>query len=937
MSRIQGGQYSKADPHQNQELSVDDIKGIVDNLKSMLAVEPIGIQAAGKKFKAQLYPLPEGLEKRIDRALAELERQEQQVITLYPNPSVTAGNQVRWYVGPSESSSPNWNAYREHLNQKGWSAEVIQSIDRASTKITNELLCPNGSREGRFQGLVLGYVQSGKTASMAAAIAKAADSGYRMVIVLAGMTNVLRQQTQLRLLSDVVSHNPSLWLEGTTVESDFKPGSAPNLPTAGRGKCSLFVVKKNAAVLRRLKKALNKLSEIERKSLPTLIIDDECDQASINTAAYRSSVTRINGLIRDLCEKLPKVTYVGYTATPYANVLMAETSVDGSRDLYPSEFIISLDEPEGYFGARRLFGDDTDAERDTELPYIRRVPDEDRESLQPSSRKDREAFAAGLTPSLKDACDWFLLSLAARRHRRQAESHCCMLIHTTIYAACHRQIRRMIERSWLTPTRDALRNNDQTRIGQLQALWESESSVLGGDARADLDCPEAPEGFDELIRFLPAVADSITMTVENSESEFSERLDFHSSRAVQSIVIGGNVLARGLTIEGLVCSYFIRTSSQYDTLMQMGRWFGYRRGFEDLPRIWMTRELEYAFRDLVKVEEMIRSEIASISRKGWTPSDMAVRVPQIAGLSITARNKLVMENLEQCEVSYYGTHEQTISFPADADFHISNWQAGTELVNEISNNRSVIVSNKRDSILFSDVPYRSILRFLRNYRFDRESMHGITEFVQREIDNGEEAMEIWNIGVMGSGKGNVITFGPLKDRPMVTRSKMNPGSYSRSGNSFDEEMQNQIYIKALMGAQDILIDVDRDGYKEWMKTVPDPDFDRSKDSWKSIKRYRDYAHGGRPLLLLYPIDRDSRPREWPTDKNIDKCERLPLLHGLRSEEDLPVGPLGVGIVFPEVTKANARHFLRVKLNREIEGESLDDSDIELIEQREEEK
>jgi hypothetical protein len=122
-----------------------------------------------------------------------------------------------------------------------------------------------------------------------------------------------------------------------------------------------------------------------------------------------------------------------------------------------------------------------------------------------------------------------------------------------------------------------------------------------------------------------------------------------------------------------------------------------------------------------------------------------------------------------------------------------------------------------------------------------------------------------------------------------------------------------------------------------MKTVPDPDFDRSKDSWKSIKRYRDHAHGGRPLLLLYPIDRDSRPREWPTDKNIDKCERLPLLHGLRSEEDLPVGPLGVGIVFPEVTKANARHFLRVKLNREIEGESLDDSDYELIEQREEEK
>ena len=916
---------------------VDDIKGIVDHLKSMLPMEPMGVRAAGEKFKAQLSPLPQGFAERIDRAVAELERQEQQVITLFPAPIVTAGKQKRWYLGPTESSSPNWNAYRTHLERKGWGSGVIQAIDRASTKITNELLCPNGSKEDRFQGLVLGYVQSGKTANMAATIAKAADSGYRMVIVLAGMTNVLRQQTQIRLLSDVISHNPLLWLEGTTIESDFKPGSIPKLPTAGHGRCSLFVVKKNAAVLRRLKKALNKLSEIERKILPTLIIDDECDQASINTSAYRSSVTRINGLIRDLCEKLPKVTYVGYTATPYANVLMSETSVDGSRDLYPSEFIISLDEPEGYFGARRLFGEDTDAEKDTELPYIRRVPDEDRTSLQPPSRKDRETFAPALTQSLGDACDWFLLSLAARRARRQAQSHCCMLIHTTIYAACHRQIRRLIERAWLKPTIDALRNNDRERIGHLRALWECESSALGADRRAELDCPDTPESFDELMASLLAAAESITMTVENSESEFSERLDFNSGQPVRSIVIGGNVLARGLTIEGLVCSYFIRTSSQYDTLMQMGRWFGYRRGYEDLPRIWMTRELENAFRDLVNVEEMIRSEIAAISRRGWTPSHLAVRVPQIAGLSITARNKLVMENLEQCEVSYYGTHEQTISFPADATFHQSNWQAGTNLIDEVVANRSIAASKKGDSRLFCDISYRSILRFLRSYRFDRESLSGVTEFVQREIDNGEESMEIWNLAVMGSGKGRRTSFGALEDHPMITRSKINPRHQSRSSDSLDVELQNLIYIKALMGAQDILIDVERDSYRQWMQTVPDPDFDRTKDSWRSIKRYRDHALGGRPLLLLYPIDRESMPRDWSSDKDIEKCERLPLLHGLRSEEDLPVGPLGVGIVFPEATKANARHFLRVKLNREIEGEALDDADYELIEQREEEQ
>lgn len=923
-------------PTAGQEVALpDDISGIVDNLKRILATDQLGVQAAGEKFKAQLAPLPEEFLRRIDRAVAELERQESEIITLFPAPTISANRQGRWYLGPAESESPNWFGYRKHLENKGWDAEVIASVDRASTKITNELLCPNGTKEGRYQGLVLGYVQSGKTASMAATIAKAADSGYRMVIVLAGMTNILRRQTQSRLVADVISHNPSLWIEGTTVECDFQLGSLSRLPTAGAGKCSLFVVKKNAAVLRRLKKALLKLSEIERKNLPTMIIDDECDQASINTSAYRSSVTRINGLIRDLCGRLPKVTYVGYTATPYANVLMSETSVDGRRDLYPSEFIVALDEPIGYFGARRLFGDDTDAERDSELPYIRRTPEEDRSDLQPSSRKERETFTPALTPSIADACDWFLLALAARRARGQSHMHCCMLIHTTIYAACHRKLSRMVDHAWLSPLRESLKREDSELFERLKNLWEREMRVLSKERRSLLDCPNEAEDFNTLKLHLPLVAEGITLTVENSESELLERLDFNGEKPLHAIVIGGNVLARGLTIEGLVCSYFIRTSSQYDTLMQMGRWFGYRRGFEDLPRIWMTRELENAFRDLVEVEEMIRTEIAAISQKGWTPSEMAVRVPQIAGLSITARNKLVMDNLEQCEISYYGTHEQTISFPAEAEFHQNNWMAGSNLINKALASPEVVQSRKRDSALFQDVPYPLILSFLKSYRCERESMLGIPDFIEREVDNGEEAMEVWNLAVMGSSGGKECSIGGITDHPMVTRSKINPRFHSRSGESLDTEIKRLIYIKALMGAQDLLVDVDRAAYKGWMASVPDPDFDRTKDSWRSIKRYRDHALGGRPLLLLYPIDRESKPRGWSDDKKLEESERLPLLNGLRSQHDLPVGPLGLGIVFPEVTKANARHFLRVKLTREVEGETLEDSDYVSFEQKEE--
>ena len=919
---------SDAKPH---DAETGDISDLVDHLKVMLRMEPMNARQAGEKFKSLFPSLPDDYKKRIERAVIELERQEKQIITLLPAPTVTSSKQNRWYVGPLENSSPNWSSYRKHLLNKGWGKEEVEAIDRASTKITNELLCPNGERDAHFQGLVLGYVQSGKTANMAAIIAKAADSGYRMVIILAGMTNVLRQQTQTRLMTDVLNHNPHLWWEGTTIEKDFRLEKGIKLPAIEKGKCSLFVIKKNAAVLRRLKKALNQLSEMERKALPTLIVDDECDQATINTAAYRSSVTRINSLIRDLREKLFKVTYVGFTATPYANVLMAENSVDGTRDLYPSEFIVSLDEPEAYFGARRLFGDDIDAENDLELPYIRRVPEEEKYALQPVSRKGRDGFSPVLTASLKDACDYYLLSLAARKARGQGREHCCMLIHTTIYAACHRRLRRMVERNWLTPLLEALRSSDADRLAELELLWERESHALPESRRIDLSCPSTPENFSELSPYLQPAAEGITMTVENSESELSDRLDFSADEPVQSIVIGGNVLARGLTIEGLVCSFFIRSSTQYDTLMQMGRWFGYRKGYEDLPRIWMTRDLENAFRDLVSVEEMIRSEILEIGRKGWTPSDMAVRVPQIAGLSITARNKLVMENLEQCAVSYYGTHEQTISFPVDSQFHLNNWDAGNALVADLMQGSTASHRSEGSSYLFKDVSYRSVLRFLRSYRIEKDSMAGVTEFVEREVDNGEESMEFWNVGIIGSRNGKRVSIGGLDSLTMVTRNKINPLYQTRTGESLDQELQSLIYIKALMGVRDVLVDVNADQYRAWMKELVNPDFDTKRDSWRSAKRYRDHSLGGRPLLLLYPIDRKSEPSNWSLEKPINDWVRLPLLHGLRNLDDIPVNLLGLGIVFPQATRSTASHFVRVRLNREIEGEVFDDSDIETLE------
>jgi hypothetical protein len=150
----------------------------------------------------------------------------------------------------------------------------------------------------------------------------------------------------------------------------------------------------------------------------------------------------------------------------------------------------------------------------------------------------------------------------------------------------------------------------------------------------------------------------------------------------------------------------------------------------------------------------------------------------------------------------------------------------------------------------------------------------------------------------------------------------------------DQELQSLIYIKALMGVRDILIDVESERYKTWMKELVNPDFDTKVDSWRSVKRYREHTFGGRPLLLLYPIDRMSEPKNWTIEKPVEEWPRLPLLYGLRHPDDLPVNVLGMGIVFPQATKSTASHFVRVRLNREIEGEVFADSDIEIFEQSE---
>ena len=618
--------------------------------------------------------LSNSLSAELLEARAIVERELEGIEILHRHTVLTPKRQ--WYRGPRPTDL-HWPAVRDYLlKEKGWPETDIQGIDEASSEVVSMLGNP---AENHFscRGLVVGHVQSGKTANMTALAAKALDAGYDTVIVLAGLTNKLRYQTQLRLFDDLVSRNPMNWqvLTPNELDRDFR---AP--PQGGFlvhiDKAQLAVIKKNVSPLRELRIAVERTLPAVRRQLRIMVIDDECDQASINSARHELDMTAINGRIRELLSLLPRVTYVGYTATPFANVLISPYRVEGQEldDLYPRDFITALPSPVSYFGTQKLFGlppsDPDDVQREEEgLDMIRDVPEEEEVLLQPRSRDERDSFQPLMTASLEDAILYFLATCAARRARGDGAKHMTMLVHTSAYVIAHERVATLIH-GWVDVNRKKIVDRKSALGQRVKDIWISEQ------ARIPTNVSEAPlVPVDQVFEHLPTVLDAIEFPVENGASD--DHIDYMGQPKTY-IVVGGSILARGLTLEGLTVSYFLRTANHYDTLLQMGRWFGYRSRYEDLPRIWMPEVLRLRFRALAGVEQEIRDEIEQYRRQNLTPMDIAVKVRAIPGMAMTAANR--MRAARRCAVSYWGTHRQTFRFNHRDDGLLrKNWAAGAEL------------------------------------------------------------------------------------------------------------------------------------------------------------------------------------------------------------------------------------------------------------------
>ncbi|WP_067658583.1 Z1 domain-containing protein [Nocardia harenae] len=768
-------------------------------------------------------------------------------------PSIIANAGVEsWYPGPLPRDK-NWKALRTYLESKpGWAGKLVESVDRSSTKVVAYTPHPDGTR-WRAKGLVVGYVQSGKTTNFTAVIAKAADLKYRLVVVLSGIHNGLRKQTQDRLISELTADNQG-WIELTTSDDDFRQPTmsmASLLHRKGAG-TALAVVKKNKAPLTRLRRWIQDAADQKvLGDLPVLIIDDEADQASVDTKT-------INPLIMDIIGLLPRVTYIGYTATPFANVLIDPAA----ENLYPSDFILGMDEPDGYFGTERIFGRDLVEGEDAEgvaldgYDMIRLIDDDDLPQLRPASRKDIPKFDPDITESLAEALRWFWLATAARRVRGD-RGHSSMLVHTHLNTAVHDSFK------WpLIEFRDTfakkLRAGDEATVAALRVQWETETGKV---LRADFS-PEPQTPFDDVLARLESVVTASRIIVDNSFSE--DRLDY--SEPEQTVIaVGGNTLSRGLTLEGLVVSFFVRTSTAYDTLLQMARWFGFRRGYEDLPRIWMTSTLREWFRHLATVEREIRYDIKRYEEQSYTPEQVAVRIRTHPKLAVTAK----MGAWKPVASSYSDQRVQTRYFiEKDAEWLQANRAAADGLVQDA---RADGAQPERHgsgmAVLFRDVRADRIDRFLSRYRVHKDSPdldpRLLRSYIEKERSIGK--LDLWTVALMGEPVEESdadIRLGGVGVR-FTKRSALKGTPADRSD------------IKTLMSKEHRVIDLDISAAGARAKT---------EDALRTL-RNADPVYRKRGLLLIYPIDPKSEPDQANTQS------RRPL--------DAAETVIGLALVFPE--------------------------------------
>ncbi len=798
---------------------------------------------------------------------------------------------AQWYVGERRKPGPFMQRYLEKLQEAGWPQNSVEELEESTARILEAMENPERPGSWDWRGLVVGDVQSGKTASYAGVVNRAADVGYRIIIILAGMHNILRLQTQKRFDSDFLGYdtNPKNIVPGkpmpvigvgefnallsvdsvtnASLKGDFSQAIAEKANFSPVSQPCVLVVKKNAKVLENLNNWIARRTAASRAA-PALIIDDEADQASVDTKDQPLledgtfdedyEPKRVNGEIRKLLMKFDRRVYVGYTATPFANIFIHDDRrAEGvGEDLFPAAFIVQLTPPDDYFGPGGVFGTNDEADN-TGIPLVRRLEQTEENWITEKHDKTFLPRFNGqnvIPPSLEEAIDSFLISCAARAARGHEREHKSMLVHVSRYVDVHNEVHRQVEKH-LRETRSMISNSDRETLNRLQSMWETDfrrttEAVLPTVFGRNI----IQVTWQQVLEKLADSSDKIEVMTANGKSKSDIDYDSFRETGRSLIAIGGDKLSRGLTLEGLSVSYFLRISRQYDSLLQMGRWFGYRRGFADLCRLYTTDDMEDWFRYMATVQKELRAQFYEMSLTKATPKQFGLKVQVHDVLEITSRDKQRHTALRSS--SYAGEGKvQTVLFRDKArieqnanvtDDFVSSLGQGTD-----SPTRPGPSKTRALGTLWSGIPGRQVAEYLRGLGFPSGSIQvdgaKLASYITDQLELNE--LTEWTV---------YLAEGKEKPRKIAGRDRNGILRSPRTDKNGVLASTERFIIGTSLSPLDQAIDLTDAEFTDALNRTNDERASRKKGptdvpSGEFIRK----ARGARPqngLLVIYPID-----------------------------------------------------------------------------------
>lgn len=828
-----------------------------------------------------------------------------------------------------------WNRYRTYLSRK-WSEEVVNRLHQTTNGIMNDLGDPKSEQPFQRRGLLLGDVQSGKTATYTAICNKAADCGYRVIIVLAGTMENLRIQTQERLDAEFVGLDSKYTLDKkadssmknipvgvgligkpthekritrfTSVRTDFKKSvvEANGLNLQDLNSTALFVVKKNKSVLNNLHKWLTK--DEEKLNLPMLLIDDEADNASVNTNAEGKDRTAINKAINLILHDFVQATYLGITATPFANIFISpDMAEDGSAsDLFPRHFLTLLPTPERYIGADRIFGngEEDNWEKRTEAKYgdslIPIYNKEQEDYFRFGHKKDLADELFDLPESLQEAIRYFTLCTAISDVRFDVTEHRTMMIHVSRLSAVQNRIAELVE-SYMHQLNSDVENYSQLEMNKALKI------------RNILELKETWEAFDlqdvakitweEMLRkYLVKATKRIVIRAVNKDTG-AQSLDYYNYKktGMRVIAIGGNSLSRGLTLEGLCVTYFYRNTMMYDTLLQMGRWFGYRNNYDDLFKIWMGEDAIGWFGYITDAFNDLKAQLRTMARQNSSPRDFGLKVRQDPGaLIVTARNKMRTGTIIKLPITVSGRLIESPRLWNDGKIIKENNDVCRSMLNKIIDDTDCAYEYDEfvKAHIWRNVPRKYVIELIAAYKSHPWSLN-FQPVALSDLIGKDDDLAVWDVAIpdgtvevpVSISEKAKISVHP-ESRPLIVDK-----SFSRMVRVNDHHVRIGSGGCTRIGLLKERITEIRDTAKAKGKTVTDKTYLK-----EDIER--------RPLLLLHILH--------------NNAESIP---------GFPPYVYGLGIGFPGGKEEKTAYYMvnTIELKNYIDMDEMDESDNELSE------